>query len=45
MHFPFGVIFTGIAVYIAYRIGKSAGGEEIKEKEEAEEETKTAKKK
>ncbi len=36
MHFPFGVILTGIAVYIAYRIGKSAGKEEIKEKKVAE---------
>ena len=34
MHFPVGIIFTGIVVYIAYRLGKSVGKEEIKEKEE-----------
>ena len=38
MHFPVGIIFTGLAVYIAYRLGKSVGKEEIKE-------TKTVRKK
>jgi hypothetical protein len=28
MHFPFGIIFTGIVLYVAYKIGKSAGKEE-----------------
>ncbi len=37
MHFPFGIILTGIAVYIAYRFGKSAGREETKETKEAKE--------
>ena len=34
MHFPVGIVLTGIAVYIAYRLGKSVGKEEIKETEE-----------
>ncbi len=34
MHFPVGIIFTGVVVYIAYRLGKSVGKEEIKEAEE-----------
>ena len=34
MHFPVGIIFTGVVVYIAYRLGKSVSKEEIKEKEE-----------
>ena len=34
MHFPVGIIFTGVVVYIAYRLGKSVGKEEIKETEE-----------
>ena len=29
--FPFGIIVTGIAVYVAYKLGKSAGSEKIKE--------------
>ena len=37
MHFPFGIILTGIAVYIAYKLGKSAGKEEIKEIKETKE--------
>jgi len=37
MHFPVGIIFTGVAVYIAYRLGKSVGKEEIKETEEIKE--------
>ncbi len=44
MHFPVGIIFTGVVVYIAYRFGKSVGKEEIKEKEERKE-TKIAKEK
>ena len=44
MHFPVGIIFTGVVVYIAYRLGKSVGKEEIKEKKEIKE-TKTAKEK
>ncbi len=44
MHFPVGIIFTGVAVYIAYRLGKSVGKEEIKDKEEIKE-TKTVKEK
>jgi len=31
MHFPVGIIFTGVAVYIAYRLGKRVSKEEIKE--------------
>ena len=34
MHFPVGIIFTGVVVYVAYKLGKSVGKEEIKEKEE-----------
>ena len=34
MHFPVGIIFAGVVVYIAYRLGKSVGKEEIKETEE-----------
>ncbi len=37
MHFPVGIIFTGLVVYIAYRLGKSVGKEEIKENEEIKE--------
>ncbi len=44
MHFPVGIIFTGVVVYIAYRFGKSVGKEEIKEAEEIKE-TKTVKEK
>ncbi len=44
MHFPVGIIFTGLVVYIAYRLGKSVGNEEIKEREKITE-TKTAKEK
>ena len=44
MHFPVGIIFTGLVVYIAYRLGKSVGKEEIKETKEITE-TKTAKEK
>jgi len=44
MHFPVGIIFTGVVVYIAYRLGKSVGKEEIKGKEERKE-TKIAKEK
>jgi len=36
MHFPLGIVFTGIAVYIAYKLGKSAGKEGIKETKVAE---------
>jgi|GEM_PF-6070853 len=36
MHFPLGIVFTGIAVYIAYKLGKSAGREEVKETKGAE---------
>jgi hypothetical protein len=31
MHFPVGIIFTGVVVYVAYRLGKSVGKEEVKE--------------
>jgi len=37
MHFPVGIIFTGVVIYIAYRLGKSVGKEEIKDKEEIKE--------
>ena len=37
MHFPVGIIFTGVVVYIAYRLGKSVGKEEIKKTEEIKE--------
>ena len=37
MHFPVGIIFTSVVVYVAYRLGKSVGKEEIKEKEERKE--------
>ncbi len=37
MHFPVGIIFTGVVVYIAYRLGKSVGKEEIKEADETKE--------
>ena len=31
MHFPFGIILTGIALYAAYKIGKSAGKDETQQ--------------
>jgi len=37
MHFPVGIIFTGLFVYVAYRLGKSVGKEEIKEIKEIKE--------